>query len=126
MRCSRARADVRKRRDPRAYAWPQSVAPGSLWQAFRKCHSERSREWFAAMKAVASDDASVHDLMPDIDRSLLRENLKLSFEERARKHLRVFANGGRTAARRQKAATKERWPLISRRSFLRLSEQRWI
>ncbi|PYK52295.1 MAG: hypothetical protein DME51_00815 [Verrucomicrobia bacterium] len=42
------------------------------------------------MKAVASDDASVHDLMPDIDRSLLRENLKLSFEERARKHLRVL------------------------------------
>ena len=45
---------------------------------------------FAAMKAVASDDASVYDLMPDIDRSLLRENLKLSFEERARKHLRVL------------------------------------
>jgi len=45
---------------------------------------------FAATKAVASDDASVHDLMPDIDRSLLRENLKLSFEERARKHLRVL------------------------------------
>ena len=45
---------------------------------------------FAAMKAVASGDASVHDLMPDIDRSLLRENLKLSFEERARKHLRVL------------------------------------
>ncbi|PYJ39610.1 MAG: hypothetical protein DME84_01065 [Verrucomicrobia bacterium] len=42
------------------------------------------------MKAVASGDASVHDLMPDIDRSLLRENLKLSFEERARKHLRVL------------------------------------
>jgi len=41
---------------------------------------------FAAMKAVASGDASVHDL----DRSLLRENLKLSFEERARKHLRVL------------------------------------
>ena len=28
--------------------------------------------------------------MPDVDRTLLRENLKLSFEERARKHLRVL------------------------------------
>src|ERR1051326_6127453 len=35
MRCSRGRADVRRRRDPRSYAWPQSLAPASLWQAFR-------------------------------------------------------------------------------------------
>jgi len=28
--------------------------------------------------------------MPDVDRTLLRENLKLSFEQRARKHLRVL------------------------------------
>ena len=44
---------------------------------------------FALMKAAAKD-ATVRDLMRDIDRSLLRENLKLSFEERARKHLRVL------------------------------------
>jgi len=42
------------------------------------------------MKAVTSDDGIVRELMPDIDRSLLRQNLKLSFEERARKHLRVL------------------------------------
>ena len=30
------------------------------------------------------------DFMLDVDRTLLRENLKLSFEQRARKHLRVL------------------------------------
>jgi hypothetical protein len=42
------------------------------------------------MKAAAAKDATVRDLMLDIDRSLLRENLKLSFEGRARKHLRML------------------------------------
>ena len=42
------------------------------------------------MKAAAAKDVTVRDLMRDVDRSLLRENLKLSFEERARKHLSVL------------------------------------
>jgi hypothetical protein len=42
------------------------------------------------MKAAAAKDVTVRDLMLDIDRSLLRENLKLSFEGRARKHLRML------------------------------------
>jgi hypothetical protein len=45
---------------------------------------------FGLMEATAAKDATVRDLIGDIDRSLLRENLKLSFEERARKHLRVL------------------------------------
>ena len=42
------------------------------------------------MKSAAAKDVTVRDLMLDIDRSLLRENLKLSFEGRARKHLRML------------------------------------
>ena len=42
------------------------------------------------MDPVAANTDSVGDFMPDVDRTLLRENLKLSFEERARKHLRVL------------------------------------
>ena len=42
------------------------------------------------MDSVAADNDSVRDFMPDVDRMLLRENLKLSFEQRARKHLRVL------------------------------------
>ena len=42
------------------------------------------------MEAAAADMDIVRDLMHDIDRTLLRQNLKLSFEERARKHLRVL------------------------------------
>ncbi len=45
---------------------------------------------FALMKAVAADTDNVRDFMRDVDRSLLRENLKLTFEQRARKHLRVL------------------------------------
>ena len=42
------------------------------------------------MDSAAADNDSVRDFMPDVDRTLLRENLKLTFEERARKHLRVL------------------------------------
>lgn len=42
------------------------------------------------MKAAAAEAATVRDLMADVDRSLLRENLKLTFEQRAQKHLRVL------------------------------------
>jgi hypothetical protein len=42
------------------------------------------------MDSVASNTDNVCDYMRDVDRTLLRENLKLSFEERARKHLRVL------------------------------------
>jgi hypothetical protein len=45
---------------------------------------------FAVMKAVAADIDTVCDYMRDVDRSLLHENLKLTFEQRARKHLRVL------------------------------------
>jgi hypothetical protein len=45
---------------------------------------------FAVMKAVAADKDTVRDYMRDIDRTLLRVNLKLTFEERAQKHLRVL------------------------------------
>ena len=42
------------------------------------------------MDSGAANTDSVGDFMRDVDRTLLRENLKLSFEERARKHLRVL------------------------------------
>ena len=42
------------------------------------------------MDPVAANTDNVGDFMRDVDRTLLRENLKLSFEERARKHLRVW------------------------------------
>jgi hypothetical protein len=42
------------------------------------------------MKAVAANVHTVRDHMRDIDRTLLRDNLKLSFEQRARKHLRAL------------------------------------
>jgi hypothetical protein len=32
----------------------------------------------------------VSDLVRDVDRTLLRENLKLTFEQRAQKHLRAL------------------------------------
>jgi hypothetical protein len=41
------------------------------------------------MKAVANSD-DVRDYMRDVDRTLLRENLKLTFEQRAQKHLRAL------------------------------------
>jgi hypothetical protein len=43
-----------------------------------------------AMNAAGANNDNVGDFMLDVDRTLLRENLKLSFEERARKHLRVL------------------------------------
>ena len=42
------------------------------------------------MEATAANMDTVRALMRDVDRTLLRVNLKLSFEERARKHLRVL------------------------------------
>lgn len=42
------------------------------------------------MKKRAAKIDAVSDYMRDVDRTLLRENLKLSFEQRARKHLRVL------------------------------------
>ena len=42
------------------------------------------------MDSAGSDDYIVRDLMCDVDRTLLHENLKLNFEQRARKHLRVL------------------------------------
>ncbi len=40
---------------------------------------------FALMKAVALDGVTVPDIMRDIDRGLLRQNLKLTPEERLAK-----------------------------------------
>ena len=42
------------------------------------------------MDSVAVNTDSVRDFMRDVDRTLLRENLKLTFEQRARKHLHVL------------------------------------
>ena len=42
------------------------------------------------MDSAAADNEIVRDLMGDVDRTLLRENLKLNFEQRARKHLRAL------------------------------------
>jgi hypothetical protein len=42
------------------------------------------------MDSAAADNEIVRDLMGDVDRTLSRENLKLNFEQRARKHLRVL------------------------------------
>jgi hypothetical protein len=42
------------------------------------------------MKSVAAKVGGIGDHMADVDRTLLRENLKLSFEQRARKHLRAL------------------------------------
>jgi len=39
-------------------------------------------DMLAAMKATAAEEVIVRDLMHDIDRSLLRENLKLTPEQR--------------------------------------------
>jgi hypothetical protein len=40
---------------------------------------------FALMKAVAADSDTVSDYMRDVDRTLLRENLKLTPEQRLAK-----------------------------------------
>jgi hypothetical protein len=42
------------------------------------------------MDSAAGKNDIVRDLMVDVDRTLLRVNLKLNFEQRARKHLRVL------------------------------------
>jgi len=42
------------------------------------------------MDSVGANTDSVGDYMHDVDRTLLREKLKLTFEQRARKQLRVL------------------------------------
>ena len=42
------------------------------------------------VKDAAEKIDIVRDYMRDVDRTLLRENLKLTFEQRARKHLRAL------------------------------------
>jgi phage terminase Nu1 subunit (DNA packaging protein) len=37
----------------------------------------------------AKDEAAIEALKRDVDRTLLRENLKLTFEQRVQKHLRA-------------------------------------
>jgi hypothetical protein len=37
-----------------------------------------------------SEQAKIEGLMREVDRSLLRQNLKLNFEQRAQKHLRAL------------------------------------
>jgi len=59
---------------------------------------------FALMKAVASDGVTVHDLMRDIDRGLLRQNLKLTPEERLAK----FASFMRFIAELRRAGENSR------------------
>ena len=40
------------------------------------------------LKSTAANGDAIGDHMADVDRTLLRENLKLIFEQRAQKHLR--------------------------------------
>ena len=42
------------------------------------------------LNSAAPNADGVRDFMLDVDRRLLRENLRLTFEQRARKHLRVL------------------------------------
>jgi hypothetical protein len=42
------------------------------------------------VKKSAAKIETVSDYMRDVDRTLLRENLKLTFEQRAQKHLRAL------------------------------------
>ena len=60
---------------------------------------------FAPMKAVASDGVTVPDIMRDIDRGLLRQNLKLTPEE-LRQRLQV-ANKTATDPPPQKVSGQE-------------------
>ena len=46
--------------------------------------------FFAVTKGTAVKSDIVRDYIRDIDRTLLRENLKLTFEQRAQKHLRAL------------------------------------
>jgi hypothetical protein len=50
------------------------------------------RQWviLATMKPTAAKVDAIGDHMRDVDRTLLRENLKLTFEQRAEKHLRAL------------------------------------
>ena len=59
---------------------------------------------FALMKAVAADTDAVRDYMRDVDRSLLRENLKLAPELRLAK----FASFMRFVAELRRAGDKVR------------------
>jgi hypothetical protein len=68
---------------------------------------------FALMKAVAADTDAVRDYMRDVDRSLLRENLKLTPEQRLAKFasfMRFIAElrgAGEKVRRSVKAKTSE-------------------
>jgi len=46
--------------------------------------------YFAVVNKKVANIDRVVGYMHDIDRTLLRENLKLTFEQRAQKHLRVL------------------------------------
>ena len=46
--------------------------------------------YFDSVKSITAKISAVGDHMADVDRSLLRENLKLTFEQRAQKHLRAL------------------------------------
>jgi len=45
---------------------------------------------FGLVKKRAAKVDPISDYMRDVDRTLLRENLKLSFEQRAQKHFRAL------------------------------------
>jgi hypothetical protein len=42
------------------------------------------------VKSAVAEVDIIRDYMRDIDRTLLRQNLKLTFEQRAQKHLRAL------------------------------------
>jgi len=53
-------------------------------------HGFRASKFSSQMKAKVYRDPVVEVYLRDVDRTLLRENLKLTFEQRAQKHFRVL------------------------------------
>ena len=67
----------------RVWSWLQSVARKAWLHAPRWINLQWSKTDLRTADTIA-------DYMRDMDRKLLRENLKLSFELRAQKHLRAL------------------------------------
>jgi hypothetical protein len=65
------------------WSWLRGFAPGRLVTF--------AALWYpGVVKQRAANIDAVSDYMRDVDRTLLRENLKLTFEQRAQKHLRAL------------------------------------
>jgi hypothetical protein len=67
--------------------------------------------------SAAADNDIVKGFMGDVDRTLLRENLRLNFEQRAT--ICACCKWVEELRRAAKKLRQNLWPLISRRSFRR-------